>query len=220
MIALQLLRNDIRPLKPEDKVYMAHELMDEHKVMHLPVLDGEEYLGLVSEGDLLDAQDEELSIKSGSSKLVRAFVPAEKHLFDAINLFHEFKVSMLPVLDTDEHYMGYLYPQDIVSMMGGMLSSKIPGAILILEINQIDYQLSQIAQIVESNDAKVLAFYITSNPNSTVLEVTLRINRKDLTPIIQTFQRYDYTISASYHESEHAVDMKERFDNFMKYLNM
>ena len=220
MIALQLLRNDIKPLKSGDKVFEAHALMDDYKVSHLPVVDGEEYLGLVSEGDLLDAVDDELSIKEGSSKLVRAFVGADKHLFEALNLFHEFKLSMLPVLDTDEHYMGYLHPQDIVSMMGGMLSSKIPGGIIILEVNQGDYQMSQIAQIVESNDARILASYITSDANSTMLEVTLRINRKDLTSIVQTFQRYNYGISATYHESEHAIDLKARFDNFMKYLNM
>jgi acetoin utilization protein AcuB len=220
MIALQLLRNDIKPLKPDDKVYEAHEVMDDFKVMHLPVVDGDEYLGLVSEGDLLDATDDNLSVKDGSSRLVRAYIPAEKHLFDALNIFHEHKLSMLPVLDTDEHYMGYLHPQDIVVNLGGMLSSQIPGAIVVLEVAQTDYHMSQIAQIVESNDAKIVASYITSHPNSTKIEITLRINRTDLTSILQTFQRFDYSISATYHESTHAVDMKERFDNFMKYLNM
>jgi acetoin utilization protein AcuB len=220
MIALQLLRNDITPLKPEDKVFAAHEVMDDYKVSHLPIVDGDEYLGLVSEGDLLDAPDENLSVKEGSSRLVRAYISADKHLFDAIDLFHEFALSMLPVLDTDEHYMGYLHPQDIVVNMGSMLSTKIPGAIVVLEVNQHDFQMSQIAQIVEGNDAKIVASYITSSPTSTTIEVTLRINRKDLTPILQTFQRYDYTISATYHESVHAIDMKDRFDNFMKYLNM
>ncbi len=220
MIALQLLRNDITPLKPEDKVFMAHEVMDEYKVTHLPVIENDDYLGLVSEGDLLDAPDENLNVHDGSSRLVRAFISADKHLFDAIDVFHENRLSMLPVLDTDEQYMGYLHPQDIVVNMGSMLSTKIPGAIVVLEVNQHDYQMSQIAQIVEGNDAKIVASYITSHPNSTNIEVTLRINRKDLTAILQTFQRYDYTISATYHESVHAVDMKDRFDNFMNYLNM
>jgi len=124
------------------------------------------------------------------------------------------------VLNAEEHYIGYLDPQDIVMMMGDMLSSKIPGAILVLEVNQSDYQMSQIAQIIEGNDAKILASYITSMPNSPVLEITLRINRKDLTPILQTFQRYNYIINATYHESTHTLDLMERYENFMKYLNM
>ena len=116
--------------------------------------------------------------------------------------------------------MGYIFPNDIVFEMGNMLSSKIPGAVIVLEVNQNDFHLSQIAQIVESHDAKIVASYLTSHQNSTRIEVTLRINRTDLTGIIQTLQRYNYTISATYHESLHAADLKDRYDNFMKFLNM
>lgn len=220
MIALQLLRTDLNPLSPEDTVQTALEVMNEYKVSHLPVLEGEIYLGLVAESLLLDATSDAFELSVYKNGLPRAFIAADKHLFDAINLFHEFNVSLLPVLDTDEHYMGYLHPEDIVTMMGGMLSSKIPGAIVVLEVNQSDYQMSQIAQIVEGNDAKILASYLTSTPNSPLLEITLRINRKDLTPILQTFQRYNYSISATYHESVHTLDLKNRYENFMKYLNM
>jgi CBS domain-containing protein len=220
MIALQLLRTDIKPLTPSSTVQTALEVMDDFKLNHLPVVEGENYVGLIAEGVLLDAVSDDLPLSSFKNGLPRAFIGADKHLFDAINLFHEYNVSLLPVLDTDELYMGYLHPQDIVMMMGGMLSSKIPGAILVLEVNQSDYQMSQIAQIVEGNDAKILASYLTSTPNSPLLEITLRINRTDLTPILQTFQRYDYTIRATYHESVHAVDLIDRYENFMKYLNM
>lgn len=220
MIAQNILRNDITPLQPADKVLFAHELMDEFKVQHLPVVDEGVYLGLISEDDLLDTTDDSLSIKEGSSNIIRSFLQAEKHLFDAIALFGELNVSMLPVLDSNEKYLGYVYPKDIVVAMGGMLSSRIPGSILVLEVNQNDYQMSQIAQIIEGNDAKILASFITSSPDSTLLEITLRINRTDLTGIIQTFNRYDYAIAATFHESLHEADLQDRFDNFINYLNM
>ena len=220
MITGDLIRNDIAPLQPEDKVYQAYELMDEYKVQHLPILEGDVYIGMVKETDLLDATDDQLSVKEGSSKLLRNSIKFDKHLFDAISEISEFNLSMLPVMDDNDHYMGYIYPQDIVVAMGAMLSGKIPGAILVLDINQNDFHMSQIAQIVESHDAKIIASYLTSYPNATNIELTLRINRTDLTGIIQTFQRYDYTISATYHESLHTADLKDRYDNFMKYLNM
>jgi acetoin utilization protein AcuB len=220
MIALNLIRNDIKPLNPEDKVIFAHELMEEYKVQHLPVLENGDYIGLLYEDDLLDAAHDDLSVKKGSSRIMRTFLPSNKHLFDAIAMIGETKLSMLPVLDEDEKYIGYILPKDIVVEMGSMLSSRVPGGILVLEINQNDYQMSQIAQIIEGNDAKILASYLTSHPDSTRIEITLRINRKDLTPIIQTFQRYDYTISATFHESLHTADLKDRYENFMNYLNM
>lgn len=220
MIAQNLIRNDIKPLSAKENVQFAIELMDEFKVQHLPVVDKGVYIGVVSEDYLLDAETENLNFAPDNNGLVRRFLFAEKHLFDAIALFGESNLSMLPILDEAEKYIGYIYPKDIVVEMGSMLSSKIPGGILVLEVNQNDYHLSQIAQIVESNDAKILACYLTSHSESTQLEVTLRINRSDLTPIIQTFQRYDYTVSASFHTSFQTADLKDRYDSFMKYLNM
>jgi hypothetical protein len=80
--------------------------------------------------------------------------------------------------------------------------------------------LSEIARIVESNDAKILSSYISSHIDSTKLEVTIKINRTDLSAIIQTFNRYNYTIKASFHQSEYVDDLKDRFDSFMSFLNI
>jgi acetoin utilization protein AcuB len=98
---------------------------------------------------------------------------------------------------------------------------KQPGGILVLDINAIDYSLSQIAQIVESNDAKILSMYITSPATTTKMEVTLKINRKDLSSIIQTFNRYNYVIKASFMDENDLYSLYEnRYDSFMKYLSI
>ena len=89
-----------------------------------------------------------------------------------------------------------------------------------LELNLHDYSLSEISRIVESNDAKILSLYISSHMDSTKLEVTIKINRTDLSAIIQTFNRYNYTIKASFHQSEYVDDLKDRFDSFMSFLNI
>jgi hypothetical protein len=91
---------------------------------------------------------------------------------------------------------------------------------LVLEVNQIDYSLAQIAQIVESNNAKILSSYIMSSPDSTKLEVTLKINKTELDPIIRTFERYDYTISASFQKSDFNDDLQLRYDSLINYLKL
>jgi hypothetical protein len=99
-------------------------------------------------------------------------------------------------------------------------SIKENGAILVLEINQVDYSLAQIAQIVESNNARILSSYIMSSPDSTKLEVTLKINKTELTSIIRTFERYDYVISASFQKSQFYDDIQERYDSLLNFLKM
>ena len=98
---------------------------------------------------------------------------------------------------------------------------KQPGAIIVLDLNTNDYSLSQIAQIVESNDAKILSVYISSPSDSTKLDVTLKINRNDLSSVIQTFNRYNYTIKASYLDTDMLSNMlDDRYEMFMKYLSV
>mgnify|MGYP000870964473 FL=1 len=220
MIHPDLIKNDIGPVKSTDSVEFALGLFDENKVYHLPVFENGEYMGLVSEGDLLDAFDHENTVKEGSSKLIRIFISEGRHIFDAIKLFSEFKLSILPVLNDKEQYLGYLSPYDIINGMGKMLSIESPGGILILKVNDNDFFLSQIAQIVESDDAKILAFNVTSKPNSTQLELTVKINKTDLSAIIQSFNRYKYEVTAAFHQSNNEVDLQFRYENFIKYLNI
>ena len=99
-------------------------------------------------------------------------------------------------------------------------SIKEPGGILVIEVNTIDYSMAQIAQIVESNNARILSSYIMSSPDSTKLEVTLKINLIELDRIIRTFERYDYVIKASYQKSSGDDDIQFRFDALMNYLNL
>ena len=108
----------------------------------------------------------------------------------------------------------------LLSMIATTGSIKENGAILVLEINQVDYSLAQIAQIVESNNARILSSYIMSSPDSTKLEVTLKINKTELTSIIRTFERYDYVISASFQKSQFYDDIQERYDSLLNFLKM
>lgn len=218
MLATELIRTDVSALPLNTTVGAAIELFNDAKSTHLPVVDQGKYVGLVSEEQLLELPDELQSIKNLAHMPIS--VPAEAHLFDALAVFAEYKLSLLPVVGNQEKYLGSLHPQDIVGLLGNLLSSKIPGGVLVLEVNQFDYHLSQIAQIVESNDAKILASFLASNEESSRIQITLRINRVDLSAIVKTFTRYNYTIVATYHKSIHSVDLQARYENLLNYLNM
>lgn len=130
------------------------------------------------------------------------------------------KLSVLPVLNDNEEYLGCISVYGIMSVLSNFGSMKEHGGILVLEMNQVDYSLAQIAQIVESNNAKILSAYITSNEESTHTEVTLKVNTSNLTSIIRTFERYDYQVKAAYQDKDAEEDLRQRFDalmNFMKF---
>jgi signal-transduction protein with cAMP-binding, CBS, and nucleotidyltransferase domain len=220
MYARELISEDIPPLKTSDTGERALAWMDEFRVSHLPIVNNVDFLGLISESDILDFNSASEPIGGHSLNLNRAFVFDYQHTYDVLKVMSSLKLSVIPVLNDKDQYLGLIHLSTLLQHFAEMASMKESGGLLVLELNLNDYSLSEIARIVESNDAKILSLYISSHIDSTKLEVTIKINRTDLSAIIQTFNRYNYTIKASFHQSEYVDDLKDRFDSFMSFLNI
>lgn len=220
MTAKDLITDEIPPLTHTDTGEIALRWMEEFKVTHLPVLKNGNFVGLVSESDILDKMDLSITLDKLFDHLPRPYVLANAHIYEVLFRVSELKITVVPVLDYDESYLGCTSIYQIVNMISNTGSIKETGGIIVLEVNRIDYSLAQIAQIVESNNAKILSSYITSSPDSTKLDVTLKINDLELDRIIRTFERYDYVIHASYQKSNFDDDLQTRYDSLLNYLNM
>ena len=128
-------------------------------------------------------------------------------------------IDVLPVVNSGHQYLGVITSKIIVKSLSKVVSVANAGSILTLEVNVKDYSLSEIARMVESDDAKVLASFITSHPDSTKLEVTLKINKTEISRILHTFERFNYVVLASYNESEYHENLQNKYDEFMRFLN-
>lgn len=220
MIAKELISDEIPPLKTTDTGLKALQWMDEFKVGHLPLVRKNEYLGLIADTDILDLEEPEKQLKNFPLKIDRPYVTENAHVYEVMRLSAAMKLSVIPILDKDERYLGLTDIHHLLELLVNTTSIAEAGGVIILEMSENDYALSEIARIVESNDAKILSTYITSVPNSTEIEVTLKVNRKDLSRILQTFYRYEYKVKASYHEDPFSEDLKDRYDSLMNFLNI
>lgn len=220
MRAIELITEDLPPLTHLDTGEKAMHWMDEFKVSHLPVLKNGNFVGVVSENDILDRMHLDQKLDILFDHLPRPYVYSDTHIYEVLAKIAEHKVSVMPILDRDEKYLGCTNVFHLLKLIANTSSIKETGGILVLEVNQHDYSLAQIAQIVESNQAKILSSYIMSNADTTKLEVTLKINQIELDRIIRTFERYDYVIKASFQKSSLDDDIQNRFDSLMHYLNL
>lgn len=220
MLARDLITDEIPPLKVSDTGIKALRWMDEFKVWHLPVIKNSVYLGLVSESDLIDNAPSEEIISKIKPNYIPAFVTENQHVFEVIKTISEMNLSVIPVLDEKKNYLGSISIHHLMNAIAAMPVVGEPGGIIILEMNQHDYSLSEISRIVEGNDAKIIGTFITSHPDSTKMEVTVKINKGDLSAILQSFERFKYNVKATYHQSEHKDALKDRFDALMNYLNI
>jgi len=200
----------------------ALERMDFFKVSHIPLIDDQDYYcGLISENEIYDFDLMKKSFLTHKNVLIRPFVRHDSHIYDAVNLFAEFNISLVPVIDKSDKYTGVILISDIVKYISTFSSMNIPGTIFVLEMSISDYSASQIAQIIEGNNAKILSLHVRFFDYSTRMEVIIKVNTNDFSAIRQTFERYNYTIKESYSEQDKVNDLiEERYLEFMNYLNI
>jgi len=220
LIAKELISFHIPSISCSDTGEKALALMDENRVSHIAVVDGDEYKGLISDCEVYDLDDDTLPLSKSNPNLMRPFVNGFSHSYEVIALLSEFNISAIPVLDDKEQYLGVISSQDLVKELTKITNANEPGGILILGLNVRDYSMTQVAQIIEGDNAKILSSYTSSQEDSLKIELIIKINRTDLSSIVAAFDRYDYDVKATFHQSIHDDDMERRYDQFIKYLNM
>jgi len=219
MLARELISKVVPPLRPTDEVARALAWMDEFKVSHLPVVEGKEFLGLISEDNILDGGKGD-TVAASQDSLNRTFVLESEHIYYVIRKLAASDLSVIAVLDTEENYLGCITLSDLVTKFEELAVINQPGGIIVLNMNKQDYSLAQIAHVVESNNAKILSSYIFERPSTGKLELTLKVNREDVSSIIQSLERYGYDVIAYFQESAHLEDLKGRYDELMRYINI
>jgi acetoin utilization protein AcuB len=220
MIAKDLISYNVPPLKTTDTGEKALQWMSDFYVRHLPVIEGDKFVGLVGEDDILDVSNPELPIHAHNLSLHRPVVKSQEHIYETIKIFVNLQLSILPVIDEEDTYLGVITAESLLTYFAQSASLQQSGAILIVEVGVRDYAMSEVARIVESEGASILSSFVTSSHDSTKIEITLKINRQNLSGIIGTFKRYGYTVSASFLEQEYSQNLKERYDAFISYLNV
>lgn len=220
MIAEELISNVIPPLKTSDTVQNALERMSEFKLYHLPIVNEAQFLGLVSEEELIEVRDQQLPIGSLSLTLLNPFVFKDAHIYDVIRLFNQLQLSLVPVLDVNKNYLGVVSINNLLSYTAETYAVKEFGGIIVLEISNRNNSLAHMAQIVEADNAQILSSYVSSFPNSTKLEITLKINKTELSGIIASFERYNYEVKAVFNNTQNDDGSADRFNSFMNYLNV
>tara|TARA_Y100001954_G_scaffold238829_1_gene308814 strand:- start:4816 stop:5478 length:663 start_codon:yes stop_codon:yes gene_type:complete len=214
-----LISSRIESILPDEDGKRALEMMESFRVHHLAVVKKDYFLGVISDKEINNWDSTSEYIEEHLTNLASPYVKHDQHLFDIIQVLEKNNLSVVPVLDDDNKYLGVITHRKLLYTIAKTATIQSVGGVIILEIEEIDYSLTEIASIVESNNAKILSSYIISNPDSKKLEVTLKINKQDIRSIIKDFERHDYIVQASYKEEEIDSDFTDRYESLMRFLN-
>jgi predicted transcriptional regulator len=221
MTTIELTDDIITPLLPTDTVQRALALMDQGKVSHLPIVNQSVYEGTVSEETLLEIDDENLTLAEVNLPLVPVAISESDHFYNALRLMAQNHLSLIAVTNQNNNYLGALTAQTAMYKMTQTMSLGNPGGIIVLQVSQTDFSLSEIARIVESNDAKIMSMGLDTPPDSNLLQITLKLNRINIEAVLQTFARFEYDITAYFGMNEKDEDLlRDRYDSLMMYLKL
>lgn len=214
----QFIINDLNPASPETLVEELQTVFKQLTYSHVPVLKEQVYLGCLSETDVYCFEPQQ-----AVSKVLYAiegfFVRDSSMWLDVLEAFAQNNSNIMPVLDAENNYIGYYQLIDIISLFNRMPFLSEPGGIVVIEKGHNDFSFSQISQIVESNNAKLLGAFISKTEND-LSQITLKIGNIGLSTILQEFRRFGYTIISGHEDDTFLRTLRERSAYLDTYLNL
>ena len=219
MIAGELLSQLVSAARTSDTGEEVLTMMNIYHIRHLPIVNNEELLGVISEDDVL-SQNVDDPIGSYSLSMRRPFVDIHTHIIDMMRIMSEYNLSVIPVVDHKNKFMGMVLLEDIVAYFAKSASFTQPGAIIIIEVNRQDYSLVEISRIIEAENTAILGLFIYEHQNPNSINLTIKLNKKKLNTILAALERFNYNVEASFSEDEMMDNLQDRYDSLMNYLNV
>lgn len=219
MLAKDLISQSIPTIQTSDTGDEVINLMQVYHVRHLPIVNHEQLLGVISEEDIL-IHDSAENIGSYRLSYLRPYCYEGDHLFEAMAKIGRYNLSIIPVIDHKENYLGSITMEDMIQYFTKQYAFIQPGSIIVLESTQGDYSLAEIARIAESEDVLILSSFAQTETNTNKVLVTLKVNKQDIQSLKATYERFGYQISATFAELEYFDSLRDRYDSLMNYLNV
>jgi acetoin utilization protein AcuB len=220
MHAIDLISYSIPPLLWSDTGEKALAWMSDFHVSHLPVVDNSKFAGILSEDEILNFELHDLTIKEANPELRIEYVLKQNHLYDVLKLMVDRNLTSVPVLDEDFVYLGLITQDKMLKFFSDSIALSHPGAVLVIAIHPRDYSLSEISRLIELENAKIISCFISSVQGTEEMELTIKLSRQDIQHIKATLNRFGYQIKSSAFEEQQNDDLMDRYNMFMKYLNI
>lgn len=220
MLTGELRSQNLPYLHLHDKVYQALQLMNDNQVAHLPVVDGEKYAGIISEDDLMLVDEDHAEINTLLQSFGNASVKNSEHFLKAIQLAAENGLSVVPIINEENDLEGAVTYNDLLKHASEFMSLNEPGGLIVLEVDSNQYSFSEISKLIETNDAQITQLNTSNDQETGTMQVTIRINRPEISDIVATFQRYEYNVKYYFGEELYNNELRSNYENLMNYLKI
>lgn len=215
----QYISSDYHEVLNTDSVDFVLQKMTESHCKFLPVVENQIFYGLISEDLLLDQSESLQPIGNLKLHFKSVYLFDYQHIYDALQLVSTYDYCFIPVLNKKHEYLGVLTKQDLLIALNTTLGND-EGAIIVLELGMRDNALSHIARIIEAENTTILSTAVHQLPNSSKLEMTIKVNKTNIAAVLSSLWRNDYVVKATFRDGGDQSDIQDRYDLLMNYLDL
>lgn len=220
MLTIELINNNIPRLQLKDSVSKALRLVTDFRVTHLPVVENDKFLGLISEDDLLDQEESKMPIELMQESFVHVSVRDNEHFLNAVTCSNQVDSNVVAVVNEENELMGVIATNDLLKTIGNFAGTNEIGGIIVLEMERSQFAISEISRIVESNDATILHLNTTVHAETGMLTVTIHLNKKEISAIVATFERYEFDVIYYFGNENFENEIHSNYRHLMNYLDI
>ncbi|MGY5352290.1 CBS domain-containing protein [Wenyingzhuangia sp. IMCC45533] len=219
MELIDYISTDHITVKPNNSVLQTLSVFDEINYTHLPIIKHQKLVGNVAKEDLSCVDDPSKTLDELEYIHSFFFAKEDDTLLELFSNFAINNTNILPIVNLQHNYVGYIDLNDMLDCFADTPFLNTEGNIILLEKNTTAYSMSEVCQIVESNDNSVLGCFLFHQTDEKT-QITLKVKSVNINELVQSFRRYDYTILNNLTEDSYLEDLKKRSEYFIKYLNI
>jgi len=220
MLTIELINYNIPRLQLQDSVNKALQLVTDFRVSHLPVISEDKFLGLVSEDDLLDLKDQKLTVEFLHQSFILAAVQDNIHFLNAVKICIQYDSNVVAVVNAENEFAGVITSSDLLKTLADFSGANEIGGIIVIEMEQSQFAISEISRLVESNDCTILHLNSTVHPLTGMLTVTVHINKREIAAVVATFERYEYDVIYYFGNEKFENEIHSNYRHLMNYLDI
>ncbi|WP_334124197.1 HPP family protein [Empedobacter brevis] len=217
MYITEYLSNEVKPGKVDSSPSQLLEVVQENKLTHLPLLKGLDFVGNISEEDLIELSMDDKKVDY-TSYLESFYLSESSTLLDAIQMMYANQANILPIMNEQSRYLGSITETDIINTFANFPFVSAQGVSMLVSIAEKDLSMTAISNIIEVNNGKVLGMLIVGYKEDSVY-VLLKFSSSNLLAIGETFERYGYQVIQKFYNDEKQELLQSRYAQLLKYMN-
>ncbi len=220
-MALAFLSFDFPTISIQDSVQKSLKIMHSNNMNVISVLDKKQWIGNITEEMLMKAMHPYGKIDQFQHELNQVKIETEEDILASLPFFEESGFGVIPVVDDQMKYQGYLTWQSIAKTLFYTGFNAQNGGIIRIVFHTQRDSMSVIAKIIEENNGLITRSYLTKSTKEDHVwpELILQIQTDQFSAIVKSLERHEIHIEKAFMFGNHEEVDQSRFDLLLKYLN-